>query len=216
MRWESMLDAISGDVIRLDYVTRFSSIPATIKETVSTHSYWVTVYSAMIHNTLCPEDNETLLACLMAAIVHDIPEGVSGDFVRPFKYSTKALKTALDEAELKVIDEFDPEIKALFSLSESLIKPEKKDYVKRVVKAADFISLYQFMRREWLRGNREIKPFYEKMIFDLHSMGLDLENRKTEEFCVELSDLYFQLTQSASEIASYRADFLRRRKTKHP
>jgi 5'-deoxynucleotidase YfbR-like HD superfamily hydrolase len=168
--WEEFIET-THETQRMDYVQRYSSIPITIPESVSTHSYWVAMYSAMIHQLLNPNDTVTLCACVMQALVHDTPESQVGDFVRTFKYRTKALKQAIDEAENCIIDEFGPSLKALLNVSSTLSKEcGHSDYVKSVVKAADFMSLHNYMVRELVRGNREIIPFYDRMISDLKEM----------------------------------------------
>jgi len=170
--WEEFISA-THECQRLDYTPRYSTIPVVTQESVSIHSYWVTVYTAMIHTALNPDDIDTLAACLTHAITHDMIEGIgSGDIVRTFKYRTKALKEAIDEAESQVMDESPLSLKRLFSIVSSLKKKtEKTDYIDSVVKAADFMSLHNFMIREVDRGNREIEPYYERMIQDLQSMA---------------------------------------------
>lgn len=156
---------------RMDYVWRYGTIPIVVPENVSTHSYWVATYSAMIHQSLAPNDVVTLAACVIRAIVHDTQEKESGDFVRTFKYRTKALKREIDEAEKQIVDEFGPSMKALHAASNNLAdKCGHSEYVNAVVKAADFMSLHNFMVREIMRGNREITPFFKRMVSDLDDM----------------------------------------------
>jgi 5'-deoxynucleotidase YfbR-like HD superfamily hydrolase len=170
--WEELISA-AHECQRLDYTPRYSTIPITVPESVSTHSYFVALYAAMIHTALDPDDAETLAACLIYAVIHDSIEGLgSGDIVRTFKYRTKALKEAIDEAEAQVIEESPSSLKRLFSTTNLLYKKTgKADYIKSVVKAADFMSLHNFMIREVNRSNREIIPFYKRMVQDLREMA---------------------------------------------
>ena len=169
--WKELIET-TREVQRMDYVQRYSSIPITVPESVSTHSYWVAMYSAMIHRSLNPNDIATLCACVIQALVHDTPESQIGDFVRTFKYRTKALKQAIDDAEKDIIEEFGPSLKSLLTASSALAAEcGKTGYVKSVVKAADFMSLHNYMIRELTRGNREIVPFYDRMISDLKDMA---------------------------------------------
>jgi 5'-deoxynucleotidase YfbR-like HD superfamily hydrolase len=168
--WEEFIET-ARECQRMDYVWRFGTIPISVPENVSTHSYWVATYSAMIHQSMAPDDVVTLAACVMKAIVHDTQEKESGDFVRTFKYRTKALKREIDEAEKQIVEEFGPSMKALHVASESLTeKCGNGAYVNAVVKAADFMSLHNFMVREIMRGNREIVPFFKRMVSDLDEM----------------------------------------------
>jgi len=198
--WEEFITS-THECQRLDYTPRYSTIPIVTQESVSTHSYWVTVYTAMIHTALDPNDTDTLAACLTHAITHDILEGIgSGDIVRTFKYRTKALKEAIDEAENQIMEESPLSLKRLFSIVNSLReKTKKSDYINSVVKAADFMSLHNFMIREVERGNREIKPYYERMIKDLRSME---ENNRGVIFVTGgkefiLSNFYMELARNA-------------------
>jgi 5'-deoxynucleotidase YfbR-like HD superfamily hydrolase len=128
----------------------------------------------MIHTALDPDDTDTLAACLLQAAIHDIIEGIgSGDIVRTFKYRSEALREAIDEAEIQVMEESPQSLKRLFSVSKSLQeKTGKQKYIESVVKAADFMSLHNFMIRELERGNQEIKPYFERMTQDLHKMSV--------------------------------------------
>ena len=60
----------------------------------------------------------------------------------------------------------------------SVLSDLRPEYVESVVKAADFLSLYQYMRREAARGNLEIIPFFVKMMGDLAEMVRRNEGKK--------------------------------------
>ena len=197
--WQEFIDS-THESQRLDYVWRFSTIPISVPENVSTHSYWVILYSAMIHNMHNPNDTETLCACVIAAMLHDYTEHRVGDFVRPFKYRTEALKLAIDEAENLIKNEFSIPVKNMFSTSDRLTS-KSPEYVKSIVKAADFMSLYTFMIREFKRGNNEIVPFFERMIVDLDAMAKSNENVKfiTGGKDFEPDEFYTRLVINASK-----------------
>lgn len=197
--WQEFIDS-THDAQRLDYVWRYSTIPIAVPENVSTHSYWVATYSAIIHCMHDCNDTKTLAACVLTALVHDLTESMVGDFVRVFKYKTKALKSAIDEAESLMKKEFGPSFEALFQLTDDLCN-EKKSYVNAVVKAADFMSLHNFMIRELKRGNREIMPFFKRMIDDLDMMTKENENVvfKTNDADFEPAKFYRKLSVNANK-----------------
>lgn len=182
--WSDLIKEATGDIRRLDHVVRFNSIPVAVHESTSTHSYWVSIYAAMIHLSMFPEDLKTLGAVIMVSIVHDAAECVTGDVVRVFKYSTPELKIEVDRAEDILVQKLlGPKIQNLFDVASEMSKgdatPERDkvpSYVKSVVKAADFLSLFQYMRREAARGNLEIIPFYNRMMIDIHDMAITLDN----------------------------------------
>ena len=64
--------------------------------------------------------------------------------------------------------------------------------MKAIVKAADFMSLFTYMRREVLMGNREVKPFFQIMVKDL----LDMSNQPM----VELESVKFDQGKFYSSI----------------
>ena len=70
------------------------------------------------------------------------------------------MKQQVDRSEKILIDKLFPTL-----LKKITIKPTKK--TKIIVKAADFMSLFHFMRREAARMNLEIIPFYYRMLRDM-------------------------------------------------
>ena len=204
--WGEIIDA-THEHQRLDYVWRYSSIPVLTKENVSTHSYWVAIYSILIHQKIAPKNYDLLNACVMHALMHDYVEGVTGDIVRTFKYSSLKLKSAIDEAENEIIKSMDASAQMMFRLSDELLeKSGNAEYVKAIVKTADFISLYNYMTREYSRGNREILPFYERMISDLKMMWESSEAIKIsvspDELATEFNpkEIYEQLHCMARQL----------------
>lgn len=170
MKWEEVIQATYA-AQRLDYVPRYTSVPVTVTENVSTHSFWVTFYSFLIHNEVTSEEPITLAACLSRAMIHDFIEHESGDFVRTFKYLTPQLRQAIEEAEDLAISKLHGKLQAAYDKSQKLeALSGRQSYIKSVVKAADFLSLFRFMYRELSRGNREILPFYRRMMDDIQLM----------------------------------------------
>ncbi len=160
---QEMFDAATGDVRRLDDVVRFSSIPIVVPELVSTHQYWVALYAALIHSTIRPDDAHLMGRVMIKAVTHDLIEGWTGDFVRTFKYSSEKLRSAIAEAESDLLASLPSALQQLCTD----VDDNELAYVQDVVKAADFMSLHQYMVREWMRGNKSIGVFYDRMVNDL-------------------------------------------------
>lgn len=167
--WRETIEAASGDIRRLSYVVRYSSIPICVPENVSEHSFWVTLYSILIHQRLRPKDLQSIGALAVKSVTHDAVECVTGDILRTFKYSSPMLHKAIEEAESKILTDFPESILKVYEALAQLGK-DNEAYIRAVVKAADFMSLHQYMTREILRGNREILRFYGRMEDDLRSM----------------------------------------------
>ena len=171
--WKQFLLDDHAEIKRLDYVVRYNSIPALFQESVSQHSFWVTLYSCLLHNKISGDSGSTYseLRILKKSLTHDIGECVSGDLVRTFKYSSPEFKRAVDMAEETMVEKYLPlSIKNLIKSSQSQ-DAEDEEYENAIVKAADFISLFHFMYREHNRGNREITPFLNRMRSDMNRMA---------------------------------------------
>ncbi len=165
---EKFFETVLGDVRRLSYVDRYTSIPVSFKENVAEHSYWVSFYSALLYNEIMREEgNKGLVSLeniLLYAIVHDLPECITGDVVRTFKYSSPELKEQIDLAEDRIIEKFPKEVQNLLKVKGNLNLIEKE-----IVKLADFISIYVYFNREKHRGNRELSPFINRFSSDMDS-----------------------------------------------
>jgi 5'-deoxynucleotidase YfbR-like HD superfamily hydrolase len=180
--WKPLLEAASSDIRRLDYVTRYSSIPVTVPENDSTHMYWVSIYSMMVHRRLNgPKELDAVI--MQHALTHDALECLSGDIVRTFKYSSEEFRLAVNRAERGLADTLPKEVKSLMDEVLAALMPGgtpeqwHSGYVVDVVKAADFMSLYQYMWREKKRGNSEIDPFFGRMTADLKAAAKKLHDR---------------------------------------
>lgn len=158
-----------GDVLRLSSVDRYTSIPVVKKENVAEHSFWVAFY-AMVVNKVIVESfhvNDVSGVLLSYALMHDVSECVTGDIVRTFKYSSTQLKKSIKAAEDDIEKNFGGVINELFKPHRNLPEQEK-EYVERVVKLADFMSLHAYMTRERNLGNAMITQFMLKMYEDLY------------------------------------------------
>lgn len=176
--WHALVHASSGEIRRLASVWRFSSIPISVPENVADHSFWVALYSIMIHQELQRQASglqkrkygkqSVLLAIVLKAITHDMGEAVTGDVVRVFKYSSTSLKEEIDRAEKNLMGSLLPMnvTDIAWMADRTASDADASVYVQAVVKAADFMSLYQFMRREVLRGNCEVRDFIRRMVQD--------------------------------------------------
>lgn len=193
--WDRFLEIIRGDIRRLDSVIRFNSIPVINQESVSAHSFWVTFYSLLLDQHFRPgvSGDITRSRLLSTAIMHDISECLTGDVVRTFKYSSSEFKNAVNAAEDAMARKYFPQQILELLNSDS---GEDERYVTSIVKAADFISLYMFMNREWIRGNRELRPFIDRMVKDLESMA---QSSVKSDHAVDqqLSWLYLRMSEQA-------------------
>lgn len=193
-RWSSILKAASGDIRRLSYVNRYSSIPTLIKENTAEHLAYTAIYAILIHNELEGKQSifcgETEAYIMLHALTHDFSDMISGDLVRVFKYAYPEFTTAVHKAEELMVKKLD---KSLLSLCKH-VDTNMDWYIKSVVKAADFMSLYEYLWREKNMGNKEVEQFFQRMLADMKMMQQKLLKEKVEpefnKYKLALSDLY--------------------------
>lgn len=205
-RWDRLVEASSSDVRRLASVWRYSSIPIVSDENTAEHSFWVTLYSALILQELGgrASESDVLGATLLYATIHDASECVTGDIIRLMKYATPEMKASVDSAEaLLAAKHLHRDVLSLSGMSDGLmVTTGEKALIKSVVKVADFISLFQFMRREAMRGNLEVIPFFKRMVEDLNAMlssSPDVSFGSGQVF--HQSQVYLALSSRAKRIA---------------
>jgi 5'-deoxynucleotidase YfbR-like HD superfamily hydrolase len=201
-RWDEFIRASSGDVRRLTSVWRYSSIPIAVNENTADHSYWVALYSAMILQELDITDPQVMAAATVYALVHDVAECVTGDVVRILKYATPEMKQEVDRAVTILMKETHPSVQALVRMADKMME-DQTELIKTIVKVADFVSLFQFMRREAMRGNLEIFTYYQRMQRDLEMMeqkDVIIKYGSKREFAP--SFIYSSLRREADRIRS--------------
>jgi 5'-deoxynucleotidase YfbR-like HD superfamily hydrolase len=199
--WKGTIRASTSDIRRLSSVWRFNSIPVVVQENTAEHSFWVGLYAAMIHRE-AGGPSDLLSAVLMKSLVHDAAECVTGDVVRTFKYATPELKAEVDRAEDILVRGLDARVQGVIEYADGLVaQSERGSYVKAVVKAADFLSLYAYMRREAMKSNLEIVPFFARMVSDLSEMAAT--SVPVDQFDVRV--FYSALAEEAKEVGSFLA-----------
>lgn len=174
-------------------MVRFSSVPVVFHESVSQHSFWVAAYAVMIGRAL-GEPGPVVGALAAEAIVHDMAECVTGDVVRTFKYSTPELKAAVDGAEDRLVGGLPDEVRDLFAAARELVPDGSSERVREIVKAADWLSLFQYMRREAARSNWDIIPYYRRMQDDLCQVW--------EKHGGDLKGLYWAMINESNAVAN--------------
>jgi 5'-deoxynucleotidase YfbR-like HD superfamily hydrolase len=162
----------------------------------------------MVHKEVSRENfQEHFGYVALYAILHDAAECVTGDVVRVFKYTTPELKQEIDRAEGILFANLVPEVRQLFNFFNNQTDHTVQKYVKDIVKVADFLSLLQFMRREAMRGNLEIYPYFGRMITDLEKTTVEMEGKahiiqlgKTEGNPFKPADVYNAMLEEAKRV----------------
>ncbi len=152
----NMKDMLLGATVRASHITRFSTIPVLHKETVAEHSYYVALYTMAIADSFPHMTTEQRDMAIRAALLHDIEECLTGDFLRSFKYSDVKLSIAIKDASgsqaTKVIAELAPHRAHEYV---ELWKHAKAGHLSgRVVRYADFLSVVAYLCKEAALGNQ--------------------------------------------------------------
>lgn len=98
----NLRELLIGEPNRVRYVTRFATCHKVHNENVAEHGYFVALYAMAIADSIPEEVDQRKL--LRRAILHDMEEGRTGDFPRPFKYSSESLRQKLEEAAVGAFD----------------------------------------------------------------------------------------------------------------
>jgi 5'-deoxynucleotidase YfbR-like HD superfamily hydrolase len=173
---------IMGFIQEAESIQRFSKNRPIWQENLVYHTGVVTTLSIYLLNKMTEEYGSELfsaqLACeLMArSVVHDMGEIVTGDIVRPTKYATDNLTTAIDKLEEQGVKEVIKQYN-LPAIWESDWQKGKHDEVGLILKIADAVAVAVTCRRElWLFSNRsflsttkECKRYIVEIIDELES-----------------------------------------------
>lgn len=95
-----MKELLTGELAKLKAVIRFNNVHRLRDESVAEHTFYVTFYAMAValwlelNTELRPNWRRLMMRCL----VHDLDEGISGDFPRNFKYSSPELADMLGKA----------------------------------------------------------------------------------------------------------------------
>ena len=104
---------LTGEPIRLRYIKRFSICPRVHEESVAEHSYYVAFISLMIAEDLKAQNHFVDVSKLLSrALLHDIDEVFSGDFMRMFKHADNEVHTAICNTTARMMENFTREYPA--------------------------------------------------------------------------------------------------------
>lgn len=159
-------ELLFGGPNRIRHVIRFGTVARTRDENVAEHSFFTAFYALMIAREL-EWNYEKVGALLTRCLVHDMEEAESGDFPRPFKYSSPELRDALDVAGRKAFDL----VFGSLGLSEQTLLLLKNQWaiakdesdVGRLVSFCDFLSAAGYLLDEVRMSNASITKYCTTM-----------------------------------------------------
>jgi len=124
-------------------VKRYHTMDTIGTQDIASHSWGVAVILIRITGGKCS------VGLLMAALMHDVPEAVTGDSPATAKWRSKALKLALNSLEGDVEKE----------LGIDTCLPEDEDVL---LKVADMLELIHYSVRQVRLGNRTFSDVFHR------------------------------------------------------
>lgn len=149
-----------GSSSRLRNIVRFSNSHRIQDESVAEHSFGTALYCLVIGEELRQGGLQIdVELSVKRALVHDVEESHSGDFIRTFKHSDPVLAKAIDEAaerfSKKIFEEMAPP-KSADVLYELWKKAKDRTLEGMLVELSDFLSVVSYVLREAQMGNRAL------------------------------------------------------------
>jgi len=153
----SMLSLMSGSINRMSHVYRYSSVPTIRKENVAEHSWYVAYYSFVIGLDLVRRGCEIDFGKLLSrALVHDLDESMTGDFLRHVKYGHPRLKSVLDEVSIAMLESMEKELHIPIKEPWTNAK-SREDLEGDIVAIADLARVLSYVYEEIQLGNNHVK-----------------------------------------------------------
>lgn len=165
-------ELLLGNPVRLRYVHRFSGCVRVHAESVAEHSWFVTFMVYCMGHALNREgspDTVDVGRAVQKALVHDVDESVTGDFPRPFKYSSTDLRLKLEEAAGRATREFwealFPEAgsKEIWEHCTRWRNAKNSTREGRLVALADYLAVLSYLALE-IKSNPTMAEHHQTML----------------------------------------------------
>lgn len=173
----SLEKLLLGSSSRLKNIVRFSNSHRIQDESVAEHSFSTALYSLVIGEDLRDQGVEiNVELAVKRALLHDIEESHSGDFIRQFKHSDPILKEAIEKASEKfavqLFREMSPQ--GATKLLKLWANAKERTCEGMLVEFADFLSVLAYIAREVKMGNMSILVENQESL-QVYSRKFDME-----------------------------------------
>jgi 5'-deoxynucleotidase YfbR-like HD superfamily hydrolase len=171
---------IFGPSRRLNQINRFNIRFRSYNEKVSSHSYYVALYSLILSDFLIDLGYEiNIKKVVYSSILHDIEESISGDTIRPFKLQFKKEYDTLAKLSAKeVLDDLPTNLKDKYL---DYWEKDEKCIEFLIVKIADDLSGLVYCHEQIKLGNKTFGPIYEDYKNHLDRKLKKMENNQLYE-----------------------------------
>lgn len=165
-------ELLLGEPNRLRHVVRFGNCHKVHRESVAEHSYYTALYAMFVGEWLNARPHVSkrvdMSKLLRSALLHDVEEARSGDFPRPFKYSSTAIRDALNEASgvafgqcVSSLVKGDPH--AVQDLRELWTESKDRTIEGRILAFADYLSVVGYLWLEVAGSNITMRQHVKDM-----------------------------------------------------
>ena len=155
------------EVYRLASIVRYNTQQRIKDESVATHSFYTSLFTKMLYDSL-GVSKEVKLAAIELALVHDASEIVTNDITYDAKQAMPEVVPILEGYEKRFTNEHFPDIVSLMFGDENAL-------IRTIVKAADILSVIQYCGNEVDLGNEGFRKFlnsaYERYYEQLRKLG---------------------------------------------
>lgn len=152
----SVKDDFLKVTLRLNTMTRWNKNHRHIKNTVSSHTFYVLVVS-MIIATIDKVDEKIFFDIIMSSLLHDLPEAFTGDVITPTKRKVEGLENIITDIENDFIDNWandNIKIKKYIEKNKKyIINPFSNKY-GQYVRTADLLAALNECAIEIISGNQ--------------------------------------------------------------
>ena len=178
---KNLIKFLTGSSRRMNFITRFNTRIKTYGESVSAHSFYVTMYVYIIGNILKKKGNLIDVECAMKkALFHDLEECMAGDILTPFKVKfEKEYETLCMTAIENILEPLDNDIKESIH---DYWKEAKNRIEGQLVEFCDDLAGYIYCDEQIKTGNTYFYDIRDDYFSRLTAAG---ENNKIFKQIVE-------------------------------
>lgn len=145
---------LTGSLRRMSSVFRYSSIPVNRRENVAEHTFYCSLYAFLLAQQI-KKDNPGIvidMALLLEhALLHDLDEALTGDFLRSVKYGHPDLKKALDELSTILVGRLSKELG--YGIQDHWSQVSKSRLEGEILALSDLLCVVAYVYEERCSGN---------------------------------------------------------------
>lgn len=166
---------LTGSIKRLAHVNRYSSLPVSRRENVAEHTAFVSLFCLIIAKDLEAKGyNVDRAKLLTSALLHDLDESLSGDFLRSVKLGIPGLKELLDTACKGFMKSISEQLGVDLTTEWSHAKDESLE--GNILAIADLLGVATYLLEEFASGNRHIFNLFRELDTYLESLEPRLQS----------------------------------------